>query len=126
MYALDATLDEASPRPLQFDVGAIHSHLAAVEPKSLHQAALELALAIVAPDDQFGKLIRRIVRRPPEAAFGDVEKLLNAYGWSIDRQRGSHVTFGKEGERSITLPVHNGNVGRRYLDMICERLGLDD
>lgn len=74
---------------------------------------------------QVAKLIQRIVRRPPDATIDDVRKLLDAYGWSLDRRRGSHVTFVKLGERSITVPVHDSKVGRRYLDMICKRLGLD-
>ena len=73
-----------------------------------------------------GRLIQRIVRRPPEAHFSDVQAILAEFGWSHDRTRGSHAIFVKEGERSITVHVHGQRVGRRYLDQICERLGLDD
>lgn len=45
---------------------------------------------------------------------------------SDGRRRGSHAIFVKEGERSITVPVHNDKAGRRYLDQICGRLGLDE
>lgn len=72
------------------------------------------------------RLIQRIVRRPAEARFGDVRSILVEFGWTHDRTRGSHAIFVKEGERSITVPVHHDKVGRRYLDQICERLGLDD
>ncbi len=73
------------------------------------------------------KLVDRIRARPPEADFDDVWTLMKAYGWTIGRERGSHVTFVKPGERSITVPKHGGKkVKRVYLDQLCELLGLDD
>jgi len=73
------------------------------------------------------KLIARIRARPPEADFDDVRALLEAFGWRLDRERGSHVTFAKRGEYPIIFPKHHGRrVKRTYLTMICERLGLDD
>lgn len=72
------------------------------------------------------KLIDRIRARPPEADFDDVEQLLKAYGWTIDRQRGSHVTFVKPGERPIVVPKLGGKkVKRVNLVELCERLRLD-
>lgn len=73
------------------------------------------------------KLIARIRERPPQARFGDVRAVLEAFGWQVARQRGSHVSFVKEGERAIIVPKEGGRwVKRVYLDQICERLGLDD
>ncbi len=73
------------------------------------------------------KLIERIRARPPEAEFEDVRLLLEAFGWTLRRERGSHVTFKKTGQRSITVSKVGGRkVKRVYLDQICERLGLDD
>jgi predicted RNA binding protein YcfA (HicA-like mRNA interferase family) len=72
------------------------------------------------------KLVRRIVARPPEADFGEVKSLLERYGWSLSRTKGSHFTFTREGVYPITIPVHNDKVRRPYLDRICERLGLDE
>lgn len=71
------------------------------------------------------KLILRILRRPPEASFEDVRLLLELHHWEHASTKGSHARFRKPGERSITVPIHNGNVKRVYLDQICERLGLD-
>ncbi|MHB8648292.1 MAG: type II toxin-antitoxin system HicA family toxin [Thermomicrobiales bacterium] len=74
------------------------------------------------------KLIERMRRRPSEMSFDDVCKVLEEFGWSKDRERGSHVIFIKEGE--IPLPpvpkVHRRMVKRTYLVMLCERLGLDE
>ena len=73
------------------------------------------------------KLIDRIRARPPEADFEDVRTLLKAYGWLLDRQRGSLATFVKTGERSLTVPMVSGRrVKRVYLDQILELLGLNE
>jgi predicted RNA binding protein YcfA (HicA-like mRNA interferase family) len=73
------------------------------------------------------KLIRLIQARPPQARFSDVPALLEASGWRLDREKGSHVVYIKEGERAIVVPKAGGRwVKRVYLDQIAERLGLDD
>lgn len=73
------------------------------------------------------RLVARIRARPPEADLGDVRRLLEEFGWRLARQRGSHVTFTKEGEYPIVVPQHHGRkVKRVYLARICERLGLDE
>jgi predicted RNA binding protein YcfA (HicA-like mRNA interferase family) len=73
------------------------------------------------------KLIAKIVARPPEADADDVRALLEDFGWRFARQAGSHMTFAKAGERSLTIPLVRGRRVRRvYLDIICERLGLDN
>lgn len=75
---------------------------------------------------QRDRLVARIRARPPEADCGDVRALLEEFGWTLRRERGSHVTFVKPGERSIVVPKVGGRRGKRtYLAMLCERLGLD-
>jgi predicted RNA binding protein YcfA (HicA-like mRNA interferase family) len=72
------------------------------------------------------KLIARIRARPPEADFSDVRALLEDFGWRMDRESGSHVTFVKPGEFPFTIPKVGGRrVKRTYLTQLCERLGLD-
>lgn len=71
------------------------------------------------------KLVDRILRRPPDATFGDARSLLEMFGWTHASTKGSHARFTKAGERSITVPIHNGKVKRVYLDQICRRLELD-
>lgn len=72
------------------------------------------------------KLIQRISQRPSDASFDDVRKVLELFGWEHASTKGSHARFRKPGERSITVPVHNGKVKRVYLDDICVRLALDE
>lgn len=76
---------------------------------------------------RLGKLIERIRRRPSEADFSDVRRLLLAFGWQEDRQRASHVTFVKTGEVPVVIPLVGGRkVKRVYLDQLCDVLHLDD
>ena len=76
---------------------------------------------------QLDKLIERIRARPPEASFSDVHRLLEAYGWTFKRQKGSHAHFTKPGEGTQTVPVIGGRSVKRYiLDQIIDRLGLDE
>jgi predicted RNA binding protein YcfA (HicA-like mRNA interferase family) len=73
------------------------------------------------------RLIAKIRARPPEADYDDVRRLLEEFGWSLDRRKGSHVTFVKPGGMPITVPiVHGRKVKRVYLTLLCERLGLDE
>jgi len=45
-----------------------------------------------------------------ERRFAEVRKALEAHGWTLDRIRGSHHVFCKEGEQPISVPVHGGRV----------------
>jgi predicted RNA binding protein YcfA (HicA-like mRNA interferase family) len=72
------------------------------------------------------KLVERIRRRPPTAKFSDVRLLLEDGGWILARTKGSHHSFTKPGSNQFTVPVHNGDVKRVYLDRLCELLGLDE
>ena len=74
---------------------------------------------------QRDKLVARIKARPPRARYSDVRALLEAFGWSVDRQDGSHVTFVKDGERSLTIALVKGrSVKAVYLAKICDQLGI--
>ena len=73
------------------------------------------------------RLIAKVRARPPEADFNDVRRLLEEFGWQLNRRKGSHVTFTRPGEFPIVIPLVGGRrVKRTYLTMLCERLGLDD
>ena len=76
---------------------------------------------------QLDKLIERIRARPPEASFSDVRRLLEAFGWTLKRQKGSHAHFTKPGERTQTVPLAKGrSVKCHVLDRVIDRLGLDE
>ncbi len=72
------------------------------------------------------KLIARIRARPVDAAYADVKALLELFGWSLDRTKGSHHIFVKPGEEILTISTVGGRRVRQYhLDTICKRLELD-
>jgi predicted RNA binding protein YcfA (HicA-like mRNA interferase family) len=77
---------------------------------------------------QLDKLIARFRARPPEIDFGDVETLLRALGWTLARERGSHVSFTKEGESAsiVVAKNHRRKVKRTYIVEICNILKLDE
>jgi predicted RNA binding protein YcfA (HicA-like mRNA interferase family) len=72
------------------------------------------------------KLIERIcTRQPSEARFSDVRQLLEFEGYVLRRQKGSHVTFVKEGAWPFVVPKSGERVKRAYLDEICSDSDLD-
>jgi predicted RNA binding protein YcfA (HicA-like mRNA interferase family) len=76
---------------------------------------------------QVDKLIEQFRRRPPQADFADVERVLRAYGWQLDRERGSHAAFVKAGEPVLVIPKVNGRqVKAVYIREVLKRLGLED
>lgn len=72
------------------------------------------------------KLIERVCARPPDIDFNDVRRLLADFGWTLDRERGSHAVFVKLGEDPITVPRVGGRkVKRTYIVQVIIRLGLE-
>ncbi|MDE7229776.1 MAG: type II toxin-antitoxin system HicA family toxin [Oscillospiraceae bacterium] len=53
----------------------------------------------------------------------DLIKLLEKDGWEVKRTRGSHNTLKKNG-KSVTVPVHNTDLGKGILDTILKQTGL--
>jgi len=73
------------------------------------------------------KLIAKMRARPVEARVEDVRTVLEAFGWRVTIKGTQHVTYRKEGERNIVLPIVGGQTVKRvYLDKICIQLGLDE
>ncbi len=73
------------------------------------------------------KLVARLRARPAQAAYSDVKKLLEMYGYREVGRDGSHVNFKKPGARGLIVTVVSGRWVLRYkIDEVCERLGLDE
>jgi len=50
----------------------------------------------------------------------EIAKKFEEHGWVLDRIKGSHYVYAKEGRRSIPIPFHGGNgdlgnLGKRIL-----------
>ncbi len=52
---------------------------------------------------------RRIGRRPNAVRFEEVRQLLEAYGWTLDRIRGSHYVFAR-GSETLVVPHRRPHV----------------
>lgn len=73
------------------------------------------------------RLIAKIVARPTEADFKDVHAVLELFGWTLARTKGSHHSFkSADGSQTLIVPTVSGRrVKRHYLDEICRLLELD-
>ena len=73
----------------------------------------------------FDRSLDRLRASVPESDFADVRRVLERLGYVQRRQRGSHVTFKKQGEPSIPLPLLAGRKVRRiYVQQLLDKLGL--
>ena len=54
----------------------------------------------------------------------EVLSLLLKNGWTLVRTKGSHPRLEKEGFEPITLPVHNGDMGKGLESAILKQAGL--
>jgi predicted RNA binding protein YcfA (HicA-like mRNA interferase family) len=71
------------------------------------------------------KLIELFLRQPPEVRFTEVCYLLEAFGYTEQRSKGSHHTFSHPNGKTIVIPKVGGNkVKRVYVKRIIEILEL--
>ena len=70
---------------------------------------------------KWDKLINRILLMPDDVRFSELKKILESYGYSMNRPRGgrSHCVFRKEGYSPITIPLHEP-IKRVYVKMVKE------
>lgn len=72
------------------------------------------------------KLVDRLRRRPSEADFDDIRKLLEGDGWTM-RWGSGHAVFRKPGHRPLIVPMVKGRKVKRYIVLrVLEALGLDE
>lgn len=66
------------------------------------------------------KLLAKMRNLPPEMPFAEVRKVLEHLGWSLDRVRGSHHVFTRNGE-TLSIPLAGRKIKRIYLQQILDR-----
>ena len=78
--------------------------------------------------NQLDKLIEKFLRKPPEVLFGDVTKVLEAFGYEErPSRRGGHRAFVKPGHPPKVVPTIKGRrVKRVYVRMIIDNLELEE
>ena len=72
------------------------------------------------------KRVAELLEFPNTMRFSDVQKVLEAYGYALDRVKGSHHIFTKKGATRIDIPVHNKVVKIDYLKIIAKTLSLEE
>lgn len=65
------------------------------------------------------KLRARLKNNPNDAAFSDIQKLLEQEGFMLDRITGSHHIFTKD-EITFVIPVHHNKVKTIYVKRVIE------
>ncbi len=68
------------------------------------------------------KLIASLERARGLVVLADIERVLNKYGYSYARMRGSHIHFQKEDSVEIRFAVHNGKVKSWYARDVIKKL----
>jgi predicted RNA binding protein YcfA (HicA-like mRNA interferase family) len=56
----------------------------------------------------------------------EVAAKLEAHGWVLDRIKGSHHTYAKDGQRSIPVPFHGNNDMGILGKLILKEAGIND
>jgi predicted RNA binding protein YcfA (HicA-like mRNA interferase family) len=57
---------------------------------------------------------RRMAQHPNAVAFAEARAVLEAFGWELDRVRGSHHIFRRGSER-INIPLRRPHIRRAYV-----------
>ena len=68
---------------------------------------------------------RRIAQHPNAVRFDDLRRLLEAYGWTLDRVRGSHYIFAR-GAETLSVPYRRPHVMPVYVKKVLELTEEDD
>ena len=73
------------------------------------------------------KLTERLLTRPTDMRFADIRMILEYYGWKLDRTKGSHRVFVKDGDPNrITIPEDKQRVKGPYLSSVIKLLGIGE
>lgn len=72
-----------------------------------------------------GEFRIRLARRPNSIRFEELEQLLDSYGRTLDRSRGSHFVF-RRGQEKLVIPLHRPHLLAVYVREVLRRTGEDD
>jgi predicted RNA binding protein YcfA (HicA-like mRNA interferase family) len=72
------------------------------------------------------KLIRRLLARPTDMRFAELDRILRSFGYELKGRKGSHRRYECPGRPRIVVPESSGRVKRIYLSWIIKLLGLEN
>jgi predicted RNA binding protein YcfA (HicA-like mRNA interferase family) len=50
------------------------------------------------------KLLQRLLSKPKDLRYDELDKILQACGYTLDHSTGSHAIYSRRGARSLTIP----------------------
>lgn len=69
------------------------------------------------------RILERLRREPPEMTFSEIQTLLTALGWTVERAKSSHVMLVSPQKSTITIATVKGRtIKRTYLRMILKEI----
>lgn len=73
------------------------------------------------------KLVEKFLYEPHNVDFGDIERLLDEFGYQLRKKAGSERIFHKRGAQPINVPTVKGTkVKVRYVKRLVQLLELED
>jgi predicted RNA binding protein YcfA (HicA-like mRNA interferase family) len=73
-------------------------------------------------DERALKRLRKLEQNPKSASPKEVRSALEAFGYELARQTGSHQTFTRAGEYPIVVPIHRPHIKAVYVRKVIQRL----
>ena len=76
---------------------------------------------------KWDKLLCRLYSLSPELRFEELQKILEAYGYTMTAPKSgsSHYTFRKKGRNIITIPKHKP-IKRVYINLVRETVEMEE
>ena len=74
----------------------------------------------------FVKLVEKLLRRPVEASFEDIVRVLEYFGWELRNVKGSHFIYCKEGDMPFVVVKQKNKVKRGYIRKLIKILELEE
>lgn len=69
------------------------------------------------------KLLSRLEQNPKAVSIRELETTLRAFGWYLDRQKGSHKVYRHaDVSQPLVVPEHRPHVGRHYVEQVIDQL----
>jgi len=72
--------------------------------------------------DRRAKHLAKIESNPKSVRPQELVVALRAFGYELDRQRGSHQIFAKEGAYPLNVPIHRPHLKEIYIREVIRRL----
>jgi predicted RNA binding protein YcfA (HicA-like mRNA interferase family) len=68
---------------------------------------------------------RRMAQHPNAVSLDEARRVLEAYGWVLDRVRGSHHIFAR-GSRTVSIPSRRPHILSVYVKRVLSATEADD